>query len=372
MKTTQPQGFFDVLVFVGRFQPYHRGHQAVIEAALERASHVLVLVGSSNAARSPRNPFAYDERQRMIVDSIGEMSIERTSPIPTNARIIVRPLNDHLYNDAAWMAEIQRHVDDVLANAIPPSASTPRVGIIGHAKDNSSYYLTVFPRFEAVDVPGWAGDDRRLLSGTAIRDRLFAQLSGEHGGDAARQLVLDDVPRAAQAQIRQIAATAPFATVAAEWRFAREYRAAWSNAPFPPTFMTVDTVVQQSGHVLMVVRKDFPGQGMLALPGGFVKQDETLLEGALRELNEETQIDVPRRVLIGARRAERTFDDPYRSSRGRTITHAFRFDLSEKKLPKVKGADDAQDARWIPISHIRPEHCFEDHAFIIESMLGVA
>jgi len=366
-KSPAPSGVFDLLVFVGRFQPFHRGHRAVIEAALERSRHVLVLVGSANSARSARNPFSYDERQRMIVDSIPSMTIA-PHPIAGNARIIVRPVGDHLYNDAAWIAEVQQRIDDVRASVLP-AGETPRIGIIGHAKDHSSYYLRIFPTYESIDVPGTSGPDGRLLNATDLRDVLFAQR--EPGRDDVAPALAPDVPAAALAHVLQILATAPLGAVADEYAFARDYRARWAAAPFPPTFVTVDAVVQQSAHVLMVVRKEQPGRGLLALPGGFLMQTESLLDGALRELNEETQIDVPRRVLLGALAGERTFDDPYRSIRGRTITHAFRFDLSEKRLPRVKGGDDAAEARWVPLAHVRPETCFEDHAHIVRAMLGV-
>ena len=36
---------FDALVFIGRFQPFHNGHKAVVEAALEKAKEVIVVVG---------------------------------------------------------------------------------------------------------------------------------------------------------------------------------------------------------------------------------------------------------------------------------------------------------------------------------------
>lgn len=365
MKQQPPQGFFDVLVFVGRFQPLHRGHQAVIRAALAHARHVLVLVGSANSARTLRNPFSYDERQRMIVDAIPELAIA-SSEIPVNARVIVRPVGDHLYNDSAWMREVQQQVTDVIANAIPPLPGKPRVGLIGHSKDRSSYYLTIFPNYEAIDVAGVSDVSGSLVNATEIRNAIFTAL------EDGVPLPLDEVPQATAALIAQIVRTAPLQAIIDEHTFVKSYRERWSSAPFPPTFMTVDAVVQQAGHILMVVRNEQPGRGMLALPGGFLAQHETLLDGALRELNEETQIDVPRRVLLGALRFERTFDDPHRSSRGRTITHAFRFDLSEKKLPRVKGGDDAAEARWVPLSQLRPEQCFEDHAHIVQAMLGVA
>jgi bifunctional NMN adenylyltransferase/nudix hydrolase len=78
-----------------------------------------------------------------------------------------------------------------------------------------------------------------------------------------------------------------------------KYKESWKAAPFPPTFVTVDAVVVQSGHVLLVKRKAMPGAGLWALPGGFLNQEETLLDGAIRELKEETKIKVPVPVLKG-------------------------------------------------------------------------
>ena len=44
---------FDVLVTIGRFQPFHRGHKAIIDAALEKAKEVIVVVGSSTPPATP-------------------------------------------------------------------------------------------------------------------------------------------------------------------------------------------------------------------------------------------------------------------------------------------------------------------------------
>ena len=51
---------------VGRFQPFHNGHQALVKAALEDCVEVAVGVGSSNAKPSLRNPFTFDERREMV------------------------------------------------------------------------------------------------------------------------------------------------------------------------------------------------------------------------------------------------------------------------------------------------------------------
>ncbi len=67
-----------------------------------------------------------------------------------------------------------------------------------------------------------------------------------------------------------------------------------------------------------------------------------------------------------------TFDDPFRSDRGRTITHVFRFNLNETTHPAVIGGDDAAEAVWMPLAEIRADRTFEDHAHIIRTMMGIA
>ena len=89
---------FDVLVTVGRFQPFHNGHKAVIEAALEQAKEVVVVVGSSFAARSIRNPFTFEERKAMIEATFPDetMEIYSTFGAPQEIRRLhIVPVSDY-------------------------------------------------------------------------------------------------------------------------------------------------------------------------------------------------------------------------------------------------------------------------------------
>jgi bifunctional NMN adenylyltransferase/nudix hydrolase len=93
-----------------------------------------------------------------------------------------------------------------------------------------------------------------------------------------------------------------------------------------------------------------------------------MLDGAIRELKEETKIKVPVPVLKGSIKESKTFDAPNRSTRGRTITQAFYIDLGfDEKLPKVKGSDDAEKAFWVPLNEVvaQRDKFFEDHFHII-------
>jgi bifunctional NMN adenylyltransferase/nudix hydrolase len=152
----------------------------------------------------------------------------------------------------------------------------------------------------------------------------------------------------------------------------KNYKKQWSVAPYPPTFVTTDAVVIQSGHVLLVRRKSAPGEGLWALPGGFLEQDESIDAGLLRELRQETGLKVPEPVLLGSVKARRVFDHPGRSLRGRTITHAALIELSHGKLPKVKGLDDADKACWFTLAQFEhmEEQMFEDHFHIVNYFLG--
>ncbi|HJQ93248.1 MAG TPA: adenylyltransferase/cytidyltransferase family protein [Candidatus Thermoplasmatota archaeon] len=51
---------------LGRFQPLHNGHKALIQEALGRGATVIVAIGSSAAKPGLRNPFTTAERRQMV------------------------------------------------------------------------------------------------------------------------------------------------------------------------------------------------------------------------------------------------------------------------------------------------------------------
>jgi len=351
----------DALVFIGRFQPFHNGHKAVIDTALEQAKEVVVVVGSSFAARNIRNPFTFEERKAMIEACFSDpkyFMYEGAQGRIKTPRVKVVPVSDYPYDDNKWVNAIQKIVDETVPDATD-------VGLIGHSKDSTSYYLNIFPRWknhiEVGDVDG--------INATDIRKHLF-------GGENA-EVFNNHLPSPVKDVIRKVflggdtGKTPAYETLIAEHLMIRKYKEAWKAAPFPPTFMTVDAVVVQSGHILLVKRGDMPGKGLWALPGGFLNQDETMLTGAIRELKEETKIKVRVPVLKGSVKGSKTFDAPNRSARGRTITQAFLIDLGVGELPKVKGSDDAEKAFWVPFNKVKQEKMFEDHFHIIDNFINI-
>ena len=127
------------------------------------------------------------------------------------------------------------------------------------------------------------------------------------------------------------------------------YRDQWRKVPHPVIFTTTDALVRRGNYILVVKRKFTPGKGLYALPGGFLKVSETIRSGIIRELKEETRIDVSKQELLDSIRDIKVFDYPGRDPRGRVITHCGIIDLGEGKLPKVKGSDDAEHATWMSV-----------------------
>ena len=85
---------YDMAVFIGRMQPLHHGHIRNIKHALTIADHVLVVAGSANQPRTPKNPFTVAERTNMI-----------EGLFPTD-RVSVVGVEDY-YPDALWLKNVQ-------------------------------------------------------------------------------------------------------------------------------------------------------------------------------------------------------------------------------------------------------------------------
>ena len=125
--------------------------------------------------------------------------------------------------------------------------------------------------------------------------------------------------------------------------------------PAPERFaVTVDVLVfapSEHGPALLCIQRARPPfAGCWALPGGFVDAGEDLSQAALRELAEETGVDLTTDDLmqLGA------FGTPGRDPRGQTITVAFIALMTEE--PTVEAADDAAKARFWPVEGLLGGH----------------
>lgn len=137
-----------------------------------------------------------------------------------------------------------------------------------------------------------------------------------------------------------------------------------SSGPFFPAerpAVTVDCVVfgydGRRLQLLLIKRRDEPFAGLWALPGGFIRGDESLDAAALRELKEETGIaEVYLEQLY-------TFGEPGRDPRGRVVSVAY-FALVKPSQHLLEASTDAVDAAWFPVDEL-PVLGF-DHSLIVK------
>jgi bifunctional NMN adenylyltransferase/nudix hydrolase len=333
---------------IGRFQLFHDAQLALVRKGLELAPRCAVLVGSAFQARSPRNPFTFQERVEAIRLALTEGERDRVDFLAVR----------DVFDEKRWVAQVQR------AMAKLTGSDRTRVVLVGHRKDPTSEYLNDFPGWPLHDV-GRLGE----IHGKALRAALF---SGE-SLDAALAAIASQVPPSTLAFLRSWAQLPFLPRLREEWAELAEEHEKWACAPYPPVFVTVDAVVRIADQVLLIRRGRAPGKGLLAMPGGFIEQRETAYQSALRELREETGFELLPVEMEHALRSVRVFDHPDRSQRGRVITHAFYFDLGQRMRPEIAGSDDAAEARWTPIAELPSleEQFHDDHFNILDSFLGI-
>lgn len=336
---------YDLALYIGRFQPFLKEHLESLQRALQLAPHVLLVIAGGRQARSPRNPLDAGQRIALIAAALTAEEQHRIT--------VIRARDD---NDLArWSANLRRR----LPAQLPCDA---RIVVL---HDNGCMPPAPAPDWAAEVLPQEAG-----RAEAPLREQLYAAPTPLNELERLNSRLAPG----SEALLAQWLSSGEFGERAREWHALQEMRAEWAGSPYTPIFTTVDAVVQCAGHALLIRRGRAPGKDLYALPGGFLEAEDTVLDSAIRELAEETGMDVPEPALRSALKQVRLFDAPWRSQRGRVLTHAHYFDLEQDALPVICAGDDAADAFWVPIDQLAglEERFHDDHFLILDHFLHVA
>jgi bifunctional NMN adenylyltransferase/nudix hydrolase len=339
---------------MGRWQLPHKGHFQLIRKAFDVADDVIVVVGSALRARDPANPFTWQERIAMLQAGFrSELSTKQAEHV----RFV--PVRDYA-NDQRWCQAVRAGVQSIVGNA-----AGNRTVVVGHEKDSTSYYLNLFHPWGLHKVEEKFYD----LDATPLRNVFF----GAQDVSSALSVLAPMVPAGVLSYLQAWAELPVRQHVSDEKLALEDYRKKWQFA----VALTGDAVVSvntpEGRKVLLVRRKGPIGRGLWAIPGGFMEAMELLLTTALRELKEETGLEIWRQQVSELLKGVFISETPNRSLRGRIVTHAHHFDLgNHKNPPEVAASDDAEDVSWVKVSDLpyMLEQLFEDHGLILEHFFG--
>lgn len=134
---------------------------------------------------------------------------------------------------------------------------------------------------------------------------------------------------------------------------------------YPHPAVTVDCLVfrKEEGRIfiLLIKRGKDPYKDFWAFPGGFINYDETAEEAVVREIKEETDLDLEEVKQL------HTYTNPERDPRERVITIAF-YSFTDKS--EINGGDDAAEAKWFPIDHL-PSLAFDHSQIFSDAMQDI-
>lgn len=151
-----------VKVFIGRFQPFHLGHLKALRAAIQTSHHVVVVIGSSNAPPSLKNPWSVKERERMIYYALRPSEREKIS---------FASQDDLPGTDQKWVMSVKFKVHKLVHLALPGvKTKDVRYTLVGCNKGADTYYLALYK--------GWSLDlmpQSEALNATDIRQAFFSK-----------------------------------------------------------------------------------------------------------------------------------------------------------------------------------------------------
>ena len=346
-------------VYIGRFQPFHKGHKAIVDLTVKMmkpGDTFTIIIGSADQQETERNPLSASQRKEML-------SIELEG-----YPVTILTINDSPYNYDLWIECLCAKMlgfksathDDFLEKQEDFIKGFSNICIVGMENveeyiDRITKYYTYAP-IEHFDL--------------GIRSHIFSELDTQISvhGSSIRTLACSedrghlenfysDIKDFVSEKVLAYLKTVNFPLIVYNAYIKGINYAESTGCKYNSCFVTVDNIVFDKflDQVLLIKRKD---NGKLAIPGGFAEPYMNMKDNALRELEEETSITAKmlKDAFVKIDELEPTLiDAPYRDPRS---SHKCNFisavyvwqskvDALKNFIPYVKAGDDAVDTVWL-------------------------
>ena len=372
-------------VYIGRFQPFHKGHKAIVDLTVKMmkpGDTFTIIIGSADQQETWRNPLSVSQRKEML-------SIELEG-----YPVIISTINDSPYNYDLWIECLCAKMlgfksathDDFLEKQEDFIKGFSNICIVG--MENVEEYINRITKYYT-----YASTEHFNLG---INSHIFSELDTQtsvHGSSIRAFIRADDgrCPKRFYSDIKDFVSekvlaylkTVNFPLIVYNAYTKGINYAESTGCKYNSCFMTVDNIVFDKflDQVLLIKRKD---NGKLAIPGGFAEPYMNMKDNALRELEEETGITAKmlKDAFVKIDELEPTLiDAPYRDPRS---SHKCNFvsavyvwqskvDALKNFIPYIKAGDDAVDTVWLSKEECEdlPAWRFHaDHKKIICKLLG--
>ena len=346
-------------VYIGRFQPFHKGHKAIVDLTVKMmkpGDTFTIIIGSADQQETERNPLSASQRKEML-------SIELEG-----YPVTISTINDSPYNYDLWIECLCAKMlgfksathDDFLEKQEDFIKGFSNICIVG--MENVEEYMDRIIKYYT-----YAPTEHFNLG---INSHIFSELDTQasvHGSSIRTLACSEDrghlenfysvIKDLVDEKVLAYLKTVNFPLIVYNAYIKGMDYAELTGCKYNSCFMTVDNIVFDKflDQVLLIKRKD---NGKLAIPGGFAEPYMNMKDNALRELEEETSITAKmlKDAFVKIDELEPTLiDAPYRDPRS---SHKCNFvsavyvwqskvDALKNFIPYIKAGDDAVDTVWL-------------------------
>lgn len=346
-------------VYIGRFQPFHKGHKAIVDLTVKMMKPedtFMIIIGSADQQETERNPLSASQRKEML-------SIELEG-----YPVTISTINDSPYNYDLWIEHLCAKMlgfksathEDFFEKQEDFIKGFSNICIVG--MENVEEYIDRITKYYT-----YAPTEHFDLG---ISSHIFSELETQTSvhGSSIRTLVCSedrghlenfysDIKDFVSEKVLAYLKTVNFPLIVYNAYVNGINYVASTGCKYNSCFMTVDNIVfdKFANKILLIKRKD---NGKFAIPGGFAEPYMNMKDNALRELEEETSITAKmlKDAFVKIDELEPTLiDAPYRDPRS---SHKCNFvsavyvwqskvDALKNFIPYVKAGDDAVDTVWL-------------------------